>query len=97
MRWKDRTISNFRRQVSPTRTVKPACNTLELSSCTNEEITNVYANIILYTDYFLSEVISSLKKNTPEYETTRLYISDHGELLGESGLYLHSIPYMFAP
>jgi len=76
---------------------QPSCNTLELSSCTNEEITNAYDNSILYTDYFLSEVIKLLKKNTPEYETTMLYVSDHGESLGESGLYLHGMPYMFAP
>ncbi|MFK5914039.1 MAG: phosphoethanolamine--lipid A transferase [Woeseiaceae bacterium] len=76
---------------------QPACNTLELSSCTKEEITNAYDNTILYTDYFLSEVINFLKKNTPKYETTMLYVSDHGESLGESGIYLHGMPYIFAP
>jgi len=76
---------------------KPACHTLELSACTDEEVINAYDNSILYTDYFLSKVIELLKKNTPQYETAMLYVSDHGESLGESGLYLHGMPYMIAP
>ena len=78
-------------------TFKPACNSLELSSCTNKEINNAYDNAIFYTDYFLSHVISLLKENTPKFEITMFYISDHGESLGESGLYLHGMPYIFAP
>jgi len=26
-----------------------------------------------------------------------LYVSDHGESLGEGGLYLHGMPYFMAP
>lgn len=76
---------------------KPACSALELSKCTNEEIVNAYDNTILYTDYFLSKVIEFLKNNTPKYETAMLYVSDHGESLGEYGLFLHGMPYRFAP
>lgn len=75
----------------------PTCQTSELSQCTPEEIINTYDNTIRYTDYFLSQVIEFLKKNTPQYETAMLYISDHGESLGEGGLYLHGMPYSFAP
>lgn len=75
----------------------PACGFEELSRCTDEEIGNAYDNAILYTDYFLSEVISLLKANTPRFETAMLYVSDHGESLGEHGLYLHGMPYALAP
>ncbi len=76
---------------------KPACRSLELSSCSNEELINAYDNTILYTDYFLSKVIDLLKENTPQFETAMFYVSDHGESLGESGMYLHGMPFIFAP
>ncbi|WJG09901.1 phosphoethanolamine--lipid A transferase [Aliiglaciecola sp. LCG003] len=76
---------------------KPACQTNELSQCSDEEIVNAYDNTILYTDHFLSKVIGFLKKNTPRYETSMLYVSDHGESLGENNIYLHGLPYMLAP
>jgi lipid A ethanolaminephosphotransferase len=75
----------------------PACHSAEISECTDEEIGNAYDNAILYTDYFLSQVIALLKANTPKFQTAMLYISDHGESLGENGLYLHGMPYMLAP
>jgi lipid A ethanolaminephosphotransferase len=75
----------------------PACHSAELSECSDKEIINAYDNTVLYTDYFLAEVIALLKRNTPKYETSMLYVSDHGESLGESGLYLHGLPFMFAP
>lgn len=75
----------------------PACQSAELQDCSKEEITNAYDNSLRYTDYFLSQTISLLKDNTPKYETAMLYISDHGESLGESGIFLHGMPYRFAP
>lgn len=76
---------------------KPACQSPELSKCTTEEIVNAYDNTLLYTDYFLSKVIELLERNTPKFETAMFYVSDHGESLGESGIYLHGMPFMFAP
>ena len=76
---------------------KPVCQTSELSKCSNDEIGNTYDNAILYTDYFLSEVISLLKKNSEKFGTSMFYVSDHGESLGENGVYLHGLPYMMAP
>jgi len=76
---------------------KPACHTNELANCTNEEINNAYDNAILYTDYFLSKVIGLLKNNDHNFETAMLYMSDHGESLGENNVYLHGLPYMLAP
>ena len=68
-----------------------------MSKCSQVEIDNAYDNAILYTDYFLSEVIQFLKKYDPSHETAMLYVADHGESLGEHGLYLHAAPYMIAP
>ncbi|HIF48187.1 phosphoethanolamine transferase [Candidatus Thioglobus sp.] len=75
----------------------PVCKTNQLNECTNEQINNAYDNTILYTDYFLAKVIELLKNNQKEYKTAMLYMSDHGESLGEKGLYLHGMPYFMAP
>lgn len=76
---------------------KPACKTNDLGSCTQEQIVNAYDNAIRYTDYFLAKVIELLKRNTDKFETAMLYASDHGESLGEYGMYLHGAPYFLAP
>lgn len=76
---------------------KPTCRTNELNKCSNEEINNAYDNVILYTDYFLYKVIHLLKQNDSRFETAMIYMSDHGESLGEKGLYLHGLPYVIAP
>ncbi len=75
----------------------PVCKSNQLEECTQEEVSNAYDNAILYTDYFLSKVISFLKPYSNDYETAMLYMSDHGESLGENGLYLHGLPYFMAP
>ncbi|MGD9949543.1 MAG: phosphoethanolamine transferase [Desulfobulbus sp.] len=75
----------------------PTCRTNQLEECSNEEINNTYDNAILYTDYFLDKVISLLQKNSNYFETAMFYMSDHGESLGELGVYLHSLPYAMAP
>ena len=75
----------------------PVCKTNQLEECTQEEVSNAYDNAILYTDYFLSKVINFLKPYSKEYETAMIYMSDHGESLGENGLYLHGMPYLIAP
>jgi lipid A ethanolaminephosphotransferase len=75
----------------------PACKTNDLGGCSREQIVNAYDNAILYTDFFLSKVIELLKQNDDGFETAMLYVSDHGESLGENGLYLHGLPYFLAP
>lgn len=87
----------YRRYPKAFERFKPACQSGELSTCTQQEIDNAYDNAILYTDYFLSEVIHFLKKYDDRYETAMLYVADHGESLGEHGIYLHAAPYMIAP
>lgn len=76
---------------------KPACHSAELADCSPEELTNVYDNSILYTDHILASIIDVLKKHGGDYASAMYYMSDHGESLGENGLYLHGAPYMFAP
>jgi lipid A ethanolaminephosphotransferase len=75
----------------------PVCRTGELSECSVEEINNAYDNAILYTDYFLSLAIELLRKNDDRFETCLFYVSDHGESLGEHGVYLHGMPRLLAP
>jgi len=75
----------------------PACRTNQLEDCTMDEIDNAYDNAILYTDYFLSRVIRLLKKNSAKFESAMFYVSDHGESLGENGVYLHGMPTFIAP
>lgn len=87
----------YRRYPKEFERFKPACQTGELRDCTKQEIDNAYDNAILYTDYFLSEVINFLKKYDESYETAMLYVADHGESLGERGIYLHAAPYILAP
>lgn len=75
----------------------PVCKTNQLEDCTQESIANAYDNATLYSDYFLSKVIELLKNYQNSYDTTMFYIADHGESLGEKGLYLHGLPYFMAP
>ncbi|KQV73397.1 phosphoethanolamine--lipid A transferase [Rhizobium sp. Root1220] len=75
----------------------PECETAELGSCKDEQIVNAYDNSILYTDHFLSTVIDKLKARSDKMATGMIYMSDHGESLGENGLYLHGTPYLLAP
>jgi lipid A ethanolaminephosphotransferase len=75
---------------------KPVCESVELGKCTPEELMNAYDNTIVYTDYILSSLINTLKQ-LKEYNSTMLFVSDHGESLGENNLYMHGIPASIAP
>ena len=75
----------------------PTCNRGDIENCTREEIVNAYDNTLVYTDYILSQVVANLKPYQDKFGVGMLYISDHGESLGEMGLYLHGSPYAIAP
>ncbi|WDF65463.1 phosphoethanolamine--lipid A transferase EptA [Flavobacterium sp. KACC 22763] len=77
-------------------TFKPVCNSVELGKCSREELLNAYDNTIVYTDYILSNVIEDLKQ-LKEYKSAMIFVSDHGESLGEKNLYMHGVPISFAP
>lgn len=74
----------------------PACKTPELTKCSSDEIVNAYDNTIAYTDHFLAQVIDMLDASD-RVIPAMYYVSDHGESLGEGGLYLHGTPYFMAP
>jgi len=75
---------------------KPVCKSVELGKCSHDELVNAYDNTILYEDYFLFRVIDVLKQ-LQDAATLLIYVSDHGESLGEYGMYLHGIPDSIAP
>lgn len=75
----------------------PYCEKLSPTECTVEEVANAYDNSIAYTDYILGQLIASLKKHSDEFDAFLFYASDHGESLGENGVYLHGMPYTVAP
>ncbi|MCD4659419.1 phosphoethanolamine--lipid A transferase [Agrobacterium sp.] len=87
----------YKRYPEAFRKFVPECTTTELAKCKDQEIVNAYDNAILYTDFVLSGIIDRLKARTDTLATGMLYVSDHGESLGENGLYLHGTPYYIAP
>jgi len=74
----------------------PVCKSAQFGDCTREQIAAAYDNSIAYTDHVLAQVIDMLNEQT-RLATALIYVSDHGESLGESGLYLHGFPYVVAP
>jgi lipid A ethanolaminephosphotransferase len=87
----------YKRHPERFKVFKPECTNDQVQDCPQADIINAYDNTILYTDYFLAEVIKLLKMNNGKYNTALFYMSDHGESLGENGIYLHGLPYSFAP
>ena len=87
----------FKRYPAVFKRFTPACETEDLRHCTQAEIVNAYDNSLLYTDFMLGKLIDFLDKAQATHDTAMLYVSDHGESLGESGLYLHGVPYSIAP
>jgi lipid A ethanolaminephosphotransferase len=87
----------FKRTPDEFKHFKPECSDASLSQCTREQIVNAYDNTILLTDHFLSRVIGWLKTQDKTSATAMLYVSDHGESLGEKNMYLHGLPYRVAP
>lgn len=74
----------------------PVCNSVELGNCTHQELVNAYDNTIVYTDYILANVIKNLEE-LKDYQSSMIFVSDHGESLGENNLYMHGLPLSIAP
>lgn len=74
----------------------PVCRSVELANCSHEELINAYDNTIVYTDYLLHLIIEDLK-SLKDINSTMIYVSDHGESLGEKNLYMHGVPMSLAP
>lgn len=87
----------FKRSPASRKPFMPECTTNVLQQCDRQALINGYDNSIAYTDHVLAQTIAWLKREQAHYETTLLYVSDHGESLGENNLYLHGLPYGVAP
>jgi len=87
----------YRRYPDEFRVFEPECRSDAPESCTTEELINSYDNSILYTDHFLDRLIGILDGLSAERSVSMIYASDHGESLGENGLFLHGLPYAIAP
>jgi glucan phosphoethanolaminetransferase (alkaline phosphatase superfamily) len=70
------------------RKFRPVIQSKYIPSLKKEEIINSYDNTILYLDNFINEVIKKAEKQ--HQKTIVLYVSDHGEILGEDGKWLHA-------
>ncbi len=75
----------------------PECSSNALQDCSPEQLRNAYDNTIAYTDHFLAQAIAWLQQRQASHQTALVYVSDHGESLGENNLYLHGLPYAMAP
>jgi lipid A ethanolaminephosphotransferase len=87
----------FKRYPKEFERFTPVCESNALNNCSRDSIVNGYDNTLVYTDHVLSTLIDLLRKNQGKVDTAMLYLSDHGESLGEYNLYLHGTPYMLAP
>jgi len=89
--------SYFRRYPPAFARFTPECHSDDLKACSPQAIVNAYDNAILYTDHLLAKAIAQLKAHAGQVDSALLYVSDHGESLGENGLFLHGMPYAIAP
>jgi lipid A ethanolaminephosphotransferase len=87
----------FKRTPAEFKPFTPECTDTSLSQCDRAQVVNAYDNTIVFTDYFLSRVIGWLKTQEKTSTPAMLYVSDHGESLGEKNMYLHGLPYSVAP
>ncbi|TWC44505.1 lipid A ethanolaminephosphotransferase [Pseudomonas sp. SJZ080] len=87
----------FKRYPKKFEKFTPVCESNALDNCSKESIINGYDNTLLYTDHVLASLIDILRGNQDSVDTAMIYLSDHGESLGEYNLFLHGTPYMLAP
>lgn len=87
----------YKRSSSNRKSFLPECKSSALQTCSRDQLVNAYDNSIRETDYFISNTIDWIKETYPDRSTAMMYVSDHGESLGEKNIYLHGLPYAFAP
>ncbi|URQ98849.1 phosphoethanolamine--lipid A transferase [Pseudoalteromonas sp. SCSIO 43095] len=87
----------FKRYPEKFKQFSPTCDRSDIQNCNAEELVNTYDNTIAYSDFINAQVIEQLKALPANIDKQLLYVSDHGESLGENGAYLHGFPYAFAP
>lgn len=89
--------SYFRRYPPAFARFQPECRSDDLRQCSQQEIVNAYDNALLYTDHLLAQLVAQLQAHADTLDSALVYVSDHGESLGEANLYLHGLPYAIAP
>jgi lipid A ethanolaminephosphotransferase len=87
----------FKRSPPDLKPFQPECRSNALQQCPREQVVNAYDNTIATTDRLLARSIAWLQTQQDRFDTGMFYVSDHGESLGENGLYLHGMPYAMAP
>ncbi|WP_039055153.1 phosphoethanolamine transferase EptA [Enterobacter sp. Bisph1] len=87
----------YNRYPARLRKFTPTCDTNEIQTCSQQQLINTYDNTILYVDYIVDKAIKLLESKQDKFTTSLVYLSDHGESLGENGVYLHGLPYSIAP
>lgn len=86
----------IKRSLPAQKQFMPECTDKQLQNCSQSDVVNAYDNSIIATDQLLAAVIKRLAQQT-DSAPAMLYLSDHGESLGENGVYLHGMPYWMAP
>jgi len=89
--------SYFRRYPPAFARFQPECQNDDLTACSQAQIVNSYDNALLYTDHVLASLVAKLQAQAGQVDSAMLFVSDHGESLGEKGLFLHGVPYAIAP
>ncbi|WP_430997551.1 sulfatase-like hydrolase/transferase, partial [Klebsiella pneumoniae] len=87
----------FERYPAASRAFSPTCDSNQIHHCSNEALVNTYDNTLVHTDQVLAEAIGLLRGYSAHRDVALIYVSDHGESLGERGMYLHGSPYFIAP
>jgi lipid A ethanolaminephosphotransferase len=87
----------FKRSPDAFKPFGPECRSTDLQDCSRDALVNAYDNSIVYTDHFLASVVRWLQGRQGEADTAMVYVSDHGESLGEANIYLHGLPNAIAP
>lgn len=85
------------RYPADARAFSPTCDSNQIQKCSNDALINTYDNTLVYTDRMLGKAIDLLQTHSKERDLAMIYVSDHGESLGERGMYLHGTPYIIAP
>ena len=75
---------------------KPVARNVEEGEKNVGMLVNAYDNTIRYTDFLLDSLINTLRGMT-EWKSAMIFISDHGESLGEKQMFMHGLPMKLAP
>ena len=75
---------------------KPVAANVEEGEKNVGMLVNAYDNTIRYTDFLLDHLINTLRVMT-DWKSAMIFISDHGESLGENKMFMHGLPMKLAP